>query len=154
MVRKPAPPSASHIDVRGWLAASRLSGFTVIMLGLVVLGAFVLIPTIGTYVGQRQEIAALQQSVQVTKDQVADLQRQRARWSDPAYIMTEARSRLYYSKPGEVVYLVDDDLPASDVPRAQAQVSDTVQTTRTDWMSQLVRSVAQAGLARSAVPAP
>ncbi|WP_308493508.1 septum formation initiator family protein [Microbacterium terrisoli] len=158
MVRGPASPSGisrqvRRVDVRGWLAASRLSGFTAIMLGLVVLGVFVLVPTVGTYVSQRQQIVALQQSVQVTKDQVADLQRQRERWNDPAYIMTQARSRLYYSKPGEVVYLVDDDLPSADIPRPQAPVSATVQTTHTDWMSQLVRSVTQSGIARSAVPA-
>ncbi|GAA3766653.1 hypothetical protein GCM10022240_18840 [Microbacterium kribbense] len=144
-------PGRRPVDVRAWLAGSRLSGFTAIMLGLVVLAVFVLVPTIGTYVGQRQQIAALAQSVQVTRGEVADLQRQQERWKDPAFITTQARQRLYYFKPGEIVYLVDDDLPASDIPRESAPVSGTVQTTRTDWMSQLVRSVAHAGLARTAV---
>ncbi|MBN9187892.1 MAG: septum formation initiator family protein, partial [Microbacterium sp.] len=62
----------------------------------------------------------------------------------------QARARLYYVKPGEVVYLVDDDLSASQLPQEKAPVSDTVQQTRTDWMSQLLRSVAAAGLARTA----
>ena len=53
-------------------------------------------------------------------------------------------------RPGEIPYLVDDDLDASDVPREKARVSDEVEATHTDWMSQLVRSVAQAGLARTA----
>ncbi len=136
--------------MRGWLEASRISGFTVIMLGLVVLGVFVLVPTVGTYISQRQQIAALAQSVQVTKDEVADLQRQRARYKDPAYITAQARERLYYANPGEVIYLVDNDLADSDVPREKAPVSDKLQATQTDWMSQLVRSVAEAGLARSA----
>ncbi len=47
---------------------------------------------------------------------VADLESQRERWSDPAYITTQARERLYYTLPGEVVYLIDDDLPASATP--------------------------------------
>jgi cell division protein FtsB len=145
-----APAADRRVDVRGWLGGIRLSGFMVIMLGLVVLAVFVLVPTIGTYVDQRQQIAALQHSVQVTKGQVADLQRQRDRWKDPAYITTQARARLYYVKPGEVVYLIDDDLAASAQPQEKGPVSDKVQQTRTDWMSQLVRSVVASGLARTA----
>ena len=134
--------------MRGWLGGIRLSGFMVIMLGLVVLAAFVLVPTIGTYVDQRQQIAALIAAVEVTQDQVDDLEAQRERWNDPAYIMTQARERLYYVKPGEVPYLVDD-LPAAQVPQEEAPVSEDVQETRTDWMSQVVRSVTEAGLAQT-----
>jgi cell division protein FtsB len=77
--------------VRGWLGGIRLSGFMVIMLGLVVLAAFVLVPTIGTYVDQRQQIAALIAAVEVTQDQIDDLEAQRERWNDPVYIMTQRR---------------------------------------------------------------
>jgi len=168
MVRRPTPPSSvpppvkkgqdaaapaqRKVDVRAWMAASRLSGFTAIMLGLVVIAVFVLVPTISTYIGQRQQIAALQQSVQVTKDQIAELQRQKARWDDPAYITTQARERLYFTKPGEVVYLVEDDVPDTDIPQEKKPVSDEVEATQTDWMAQLLRSVAEAGLAKTAVP--
>jgi cell division protein FtsB len=120
----------------------------IIMLGLVVLAAFTLVPTIGTYVDQRQQIAALAASVQVSQEEVADLEAQRSRWRDPAYITTQARERLYYVKPGEVVYLVDDDLAAAERPREQAPVTDDVEQTSTDWMTQLVRSVTAAGIAQ------
>ncbi|MEQ6898774.1 septum formation initiator family protein [Microbacterium sp. KR10-403] len=149
--RDAAPAARRTVDVRGWLAASRLSAFTAIMLGLVVIAVFVLVPTVGTYIGQRQQIAALEHSVQVTTDEIADLKRQRARWDDPAYITTQARERLYFTQPGEIVYLVEDDLPDADIPREKAPVSDTVGTTKTDWMSQFVRSVAESGLASTAV---
>lgn len=142
--------ASARIDVRDWLGGVRLSGFAVIMLGLVVLGVLVLAPTIGTYVSQRQQIAAAQHAVQLTREQIADLGRQRERWKDPAYITTEARARLYYVKPGEVVYLVDDDLPAAQLPQEVQTVDKKVEKTPTDWMSQLVRSVASAGLARTA----
>lgn len=139
-----------RVDVRGWLGGIRLSGFMVIMLGLVVLAAFVLVPTFGTYLEQRQRIAALEQAVQLTEDEIAQLQTERDRWQDPAYITTQARERLYYVRPGEVVYLVDDDLPESAIPAEQQPVSDDVVQTTTDWMSQLVRSVTAAGLAKTA----
>ncbi|WP_307214699.1 septum formation initiator family protein [Microbacterium sp. SORGH_AS_0888] len=152
MSENAAPPSRARrrVDVREWLGGMRLSGFMIIMLGLVVLAVLVLVPTIGTYVGQRQRIAALEHSVQVTQQEIADLQQQDDRWRDPAYVTTQARERLYYVLPGEVVYLVDNDLPASAQPQEEAPVSDQVQQTRTDWMSQLVRSVAAAGAARTA----
>ena len=144
-----APRERRQVDVRAWLGGIRLSGFMVIMLGLVVLAAFVLVPTIGTYVDQRQQIAALAASVQLTREQVEDLQDQRDRWRDPAYVTTQARERLYYVHPGEVVYLVDNDLSDAQAPQEQDPVSDEVQATETDWMGQLVRSVTEAGLAKT-----
>ena len=138
--------------MREWLGKVRVSGFVVIMLGLVVLGTFVLVPTVGTYMDQRQQIQALESAVALSQSEVADLQSQRERWSDPAYITTQARERLYYTMPGEVVYLIDDDLPASAALQEQAEVSDDVGQTRTDWMSQLVRSLTSAGAAQVVAP--
>ncbi|MBT8797240.1 FtsB family cell division protein [Microbacterium flavum] len=153
--RVSAPPASVHsarrVDVREWAGGLRFSAFTGIMLGLVVLAVFVLAPAVSTYVSQRQQIAALQQSVTLTSDEVAALTQQKERWADPAYVTSEARARLYYKHPGETVYLVDDDLPASSIPPDQLPVSDDVTETRSDWMSQLVRSVAWAGLAQTAV---
>ena len=157
MAKTTAPPSPAPsrrpprrpIDVRQWLGGIRLSGFMVIMLGLVVLAAFVLVPTIGSYVDQRQQIAALEEAVVVSRAEVAELEARRDRWADPAYITTQARERLYYVRPGEVVYLVDNDLPVELIPQEQELVSDEVEQTRTDWMAQLVRSVTSAGLAQT-----
>lgn len=155
-----APPSHSpragsartrgRVDVREWAGGIRFSAFTAIMLGLVVLAVFVLVPTVGTYLAQRQQIAALQASVQLTVDDVAALQQQKDRWADPAYVTSQARARLYYVHPGEVVYLIDDDLPASSLPAEQGPVSDQVVETKADWMAQLVRSVTGAGLGQTA----
>lgn len=151
---RPPRPSAPErrVDVRDWLGRVRVSGFVVIMLGLVVLGTFVLVPTVGTYMDQRQQIQALQSAVEISQSDVEDLQMQRDRWSDPAYIRTQARERLGYTFPGEVVYLIDNDLPASATPQEQADVSEEVGQTRTDWMAQLVRSVTASGAAQVAVP--
>lgn len=143
-------PAGRPVDVQGWLGGIRLSGFMVIMLGLVVLAAFILVPTVGTYIDQRQRIAALEQSVELTQQQVDELEREQDRWSDPAYITTQARERLYYMKPGEVVYLVDNDLATAEQPQTEKPVSDELERTDTDWMSQFVRSVASAGVAVTA----
>jgi cell division protein FtsB len=136
--------------VREWTAGIRLSAFSVIMLSLVVLGAWVLVPTLGTYIDQRQKIAALEASVQVSQDQIAALEAERERWNDPAYITTQARERLYYVKPGEVVYLVDNDLDPSALPREQEPVSDTLEEKPSDWMPQLLRTLVSTGLSDTA----
>lgn len=165
MTRRPAPSSRtqpSHaqtsrsqvsepqVDVREWASGIRLSGFMVIMLSLVVLGAWVLVPTFGTYIDQRQKIAALEASVQVSADEIKALEQERDRWDDPAYITTQARERLYYVKPGEVVYLVDNDLDPAALPQEQAPVSEELTQTPADWMPQLLRTITGAGLAQTA----
>lgn len=161
MAKRTAPPSRSsgakdtpRLDVRGWLGGIRLSGFMVIMLGLVVLGVLVLVPTIGTYLDQRARIDALADAVQVTQQEIDDLQAQSERWRDPAYITTQARERLYYSNPGELVYLVANDLSAADLPTDEAPISDDVEQTQTDWMAQFVRSLTEAGAAKVATTQP
>jgi cell division protein FtsB len=169
MARRPVPPSRvrsgddpqgrapaaarPQVDVREWASGIRLSGFMVIMLSLVILGAWVLVPTLGTYIDQRQKIAALEESVRVTAEQIEVLEQQRDRWEDPAYITAQARERLYYVKPGEVVYLVDNDLDPASLPQEQTPVSDEIEQTPAEWMPQLLRTVAGAGLAQNATPA-
>ena len=122
----------------------------VIMLSLVVLGAWVLVPTFGTYIDQRQKIAALEASVLVSAEEIEALEQERLRWEDPAYITTQARERLYYVKPGEVVYLVDNDLDPASLPQEQKPVSDELEETPADWIPQLLRTIAGAGLAHNA----
>ncbi len=149
--RQAPSPAGRRVDVRDWLGGIRLSGFAFIMLGLVALAALVLVPSVGTYLDQRAQIAALQESVRVGQDEVEALQAERQQWTDPAFITTQARERLYYVRPGEVVYLIDDDLPDSAIPETAGTVSEDVERTSTDWMSQFVRSVVSAGDARTAV---
>ena len=121
------------------------------MLSLVVLGAWVLVPSLGTYLDQRQQIALAKESIQTTQDEIDALEQERERWQDPAYITTQARERLYYVKPGSVPYLVDNDLDPAALPREPQPVSDTIVERRSDWMPQLLRSISAAGLAKNAV---
>lgn len=163
MTRRPAPPSPSPRtarraapaapapDAREWLGGIRFSAFTGIMLLLVVLAVLILTPTVATYVEQRQKIAALAESVQVTKDEIAELERERERWKDPAYITTQARERLYYVKPGEVRFLVINDLEDAETPQDPEPVSAEVEEKQSDWLGGLLRSFAGAGTAQTAM---
>lgn len=155
MARRATPSSRARreslVSAREWLGGIRLSGFTVIMLGLVVLGAFVLVPSASGYIDMRQRIAHAEASVEVTTQQIAELERERERWQDPAFIMSEARERLYYVEPGEIVFLIDDDLPRSEEDPEPDVIDADVSEEDSDWMGATLRSIVTAGLAEQAV---
>jgi len=128
-----------------WLRTIRFSGFTFLMLALVVLAVVVLAPNLRILVEQRQQIAALQATVDATEQSVDELDDDVARWSDPAYIESQARERLFYVFPGDVSYLVmgDADTPADT---DGLPISTEIQTSQVDWLRTLLSSVYTAGL--------
>jgi cell division protein FtsB len=131
-----------------WLSNIRVSGFTVMMLGLVVLGVIVLAPSLKLLIQQRSQIASLERSVAQQKHDVSSLKTQVARWDDPAYIEAQARNRLLFVFPGEYSYLV---IPQSGISEGQdgTPISKTIQTTHTDWVKALTSSILQAGLSNA-----
>jgi cell division protein FtsB len=128
-----------------WLRTIRVSGFTVLMLGMLVLAVIVLAPNLRILIEQRQAIAELTQKVHDTKQSVNDLKSDVARWSDPAYVESQARERLYFVFPGDVSYLVvgkaDEASTGEGLP-----ISTEIQTTKVDWLHTLVASIYTAGV--------
>jgi cell division protein FtsB len=128
-----------------WLRTIRLSGFTVLMLALLVLAVIVLAPNLRIFIEQRQQIAQLEQAVDQADSSVEELTGDVARWSDPAYIEAQARERLFYIYPGDVSYLVVGDPTAPSTPDG-LPISDQIQTTQVDWVRSLLSSIYTAGL--------
>ena len=127
-----------------WLRTLRLSGFSVILLGLLILAVVVLAPALRTLVDQQQQIAALERDVAAQQQQVAHLQVELDRWTDPAYIEAQARERLLFVYPGEVSFLVIDQGTGEET--ATEVVSSEIQATEIDWLSGLLAATFQAGL--------
>lgn len=128
-----------------WLRTLRLSGFTVILCGLLVLAVVVLAPSLRTLVEQQQQIAELQREVDAAQQQVDDANAELDRWSDPAYIEAQARQRLMFVYPGETSYMVtaaNTQKKSSDAPA----ITKDIQSTRIDWLSGLLAATYQAGL--------
>ncbi|WP_377644461.1 septum formation initiator family protein [Oryzobacter terrae] len=69
--------------------------------------------TVAAYVGQRHDIAALRERVATQERDVAELEDERERWRDPAYVEQQARQRLKFVKPGERSYTVLDAEPSA-----------------------------------------
>ncbi len=128
-----------------WLRNFRLSGFALTVLALIVAALVVLAPQLKTLVEQRQQIAQLEAEVDQAQQELDDIDAEVARWSDPAYIEAQARDRLYYIYPGDTAYLVIADRDAPTVENEQP-ISDSIETTRVDWVTALLSSIYAAGL--------
>ena len=82
-----------------------------LVLGLLVLTLAV---PVRSWFAQRAEISGLEANVAAARERVAELQILQERWTDPAFVVAEARRRLHFVMPGEVGYTTigADGLPA------------------------------------------
>lgn len=95
-----------------------------------------------TYLGQRADIAATEQTRRETQASVDALQAMRERLNDPAYIESQARERLQYAMPGDRVFVVVDDDAGST---AGPEVAGTAPAGDSgSWLERLGESVRQA----------
>ena len=148
--------SEAETPAGGWLRSIRFSGFSLVMMVVLILAVVVLAPSLRTYAEQRQQISQLSAAVADQKAEVDQLTSQRERWNDRTYVTTQARERLSYVLPGDISFLVINDLPVVAPLEADASpVSTNIQSTTTDWLGSLFASTMTAGLApQAAAPAP
>ncbi len=62
------------------------------------------------YLQQRSHIADLKSQIAERKTSIDDLEREKVRWKDPAYVRAQARARFGYLMPGETPFVVIDEL--------------------------------------------
>ncbi|MDN5687172.1 MAG: septum formation initiator family protein [Brachybacterium sp.] len=116
---------------------------TLALVALVVIALAALVPTINSYVAQRQQLSELQTQVEKQEQDVQTLREQVARWEDPAFVAARARERLLFAMPGETQYRLTDT-SGQDVPLTEAeQAAEKAQ--EGEWFSTLWKSVEGAG---------
>ncbi len=112
---------------------------TLALVALVVVALAALVPTVNTYVAQRQKLGELQAQVDRQEQQVDSLREQVARWEDPAFVAARARERLLFAMPGETQYRLTDtsgrDVPLTEAEQAQEAAKEG------EWFSVLWESV-------------
>jgi cell division protein FtsB len=145
-VRRVQVPLPAERGGAALLRGIRIPGLAIATLVLLVFGVAVLAPQLSTYLNQRQQLADLKAKVASQRSDLASLNGQVARWSDPAYIRSQAGSRLFYVLPGETTYRV---LGEADADAATARPSKTATTTKTDWAATLLGSLITAGTSTS-----
>ena len=127
-----------------WLGSIRLSGFAMLIMGLTLLGVLILAPQLQILIEQRQQIADLTAAGTSTQAELDTLTSQRARWDDPAYVRAQARDRLYYVMPGEISYLLINDVTLD--PNKRVLETTELKDTNNDWVAGLLGSFLVAGL--------
>ena len=136
----------------------KLNSVSVSVILVIILGTYLISPDVQSYLNQRRQIIEIEQGIQVAKDAVVDMQAERDRWQDPAYIRSQARDRLYYVLPGEVSYLVMDSegLDFSDTSntlgavlaqkRYADEISLEVSAARENWVDSLLEVLLRSAL--------
>ncbi|KAA8961447.1 septum formation initiator family protein [Mycobacterium sp.] len=95
-----------------------------------------------TYFGQRTEMKQLAAAEAALRRQIAELEQQKARLADPAYIAAQARERLGFVRPGEIPYQVQ--LPATAaVPARPGSPAPTAAGSQ-PWYTALWHTIADA----------
>ena len=112
----------------------RAAVLALVALGLVASAALPL----REYLAQRQEIGELEQTQAQSRERIAELEAEKARLQDPAYVAAEARRRLHFVLPGETAYVVLAPDPAT------AAEAEAVKGDAAPWYSQVWGSVEQA----------
>jgi cell division protein FtsB len=98
---------------------------------------FTLAVPVRAWLAQRAQIAALRTDVDAAQARVADLQVEKQRWEDPAFVAAEARRRLHFVLPGEVGYVTLGAGAAESAAKADAASEEP-------WFTTLWGAVQQA----------
>jgi hypothetical protein len=61
------------------------------------------------YLEQRAHISSVRDSIAASEAHIAALEREKARWADDAYVISQARARFAFGFPGEIGYRVLDE---------------------------------------------
>lgn len=100
------------------------------------------------FLSQRGEIADLEQGAAQARARVAELEAEKARLEDPAYVAAEARRRLHFVLPGETAYVLLQPEPQPDAAGATSKSIGGAAGPEAPWYSQVWGSVASADAAR------
>ncbi|HUB53528.1 MAG TPA: septum formation initiator family protein [Mycobacterium sp.] len=93
-----------------------------------------------TYFAQRTEMKQLAASETALRQQISDLQQQKSKLADPAYIAAQARERLGFVKPGDIPYQVQ--LPPGAAVPAEPGNQTAAAATNDPWYTSLWHTIA------------
>src|ERR1700733_4626850 len=93
-----------------------------------------------TYFAQRTEMEQLAASEAALRHQIADLEQQKGRLNDPAYIAAQARERLGFVKPGDIPFQVQ--LPPGAAAAAQPGGDAAKPANNDPWYTSLWHTIA------------
>ena len=97
------------------------------------------------YIEQRAHIASLEQSIAASRNNIESLEREKERWGDPAYVVSQARARFAFGFPGEVGYQVLDEHGVPLDPQDTLSEPELTDDGVPEWWEATVASIDAAG---------
>jgi cell division protein FtsB len=98
------------------------------------------------YLQQRSHIADLKAQIAERSASIDELEREKRRWNDPAFVQAQARERFGYLMPGETSYVVlgEDGKPV-DTDKELPDPSDVLEREPEAWWGPVWESTKLAG---------
>ena len=98
------------------------------------------------YLEQRRHLESLHESIAASGDNIAALEREKARWEDSAYVRAQARERFGWVLPGEIGYqVIDEDGRPLGHDDSLSDATSSVDEERPVWWQAAWKSVEVAG---------
>jgi len=124
----------------------RLTGRAAILVLVVAVLTVSYASSMRAYLQQRAHINDLKEQIASREASIDDLEREKQRWHDPAYVEAQARDRFGYVMPGETSYVVlDEDGAPLEGDQTLPDADDVLQQRPTAWYEQAWDSVVLAG---------
>jgi len=129
---------------RARLRGGGLNSRAITLGGLVIACVLLLILPVSNYLHQRGQIEDLQRQIAQKQTSIEQLEDQNSMLDDPAYIKAQARDRLNYIEPGEKMYVVANNDPASDAAAEKKAEQKAAEKQATSAAEDLADSIAEA----------
>jgi cell division protein FtsB len=104
------------------------------------------------YLAQRAQIAAAERAQDSQRALIADKEKQKRKWNDPAYVKAQARKRAQLVEPGVLVYYIKYPQPAGGAAAKPGLLPASRSSQTAPWYSQLWSSVKAAGQPAETLP--
>ncbi len=124
----------------------RVTGRAAVLLLVLAVLAVSYASSLKAYLQQRAHIEELKSQIERTSASIDDLEREKRRWNDDAFVRAQARERFGYVMPGETSYVVLDENGEPIESRARLHDADELLAEPpTAWWEDAWESVELAG---------
>ncbi|WP_107764772.1 FtsB family cell division protein [Nocardioides terrigena] len=145
-VSRPTTPAEARPGADARSRRPRLTGRAAVLVLVLAVLTVSYASSLRAYIQQRSHISDLKTAIAEREASINDLEREKQRWEDPAYVKAQARARFGYLMPGETGFQVLDE--NGQPLEQQATLNDPDDVLRiepTAWWSPAWDSVELAG---------
>ncbi len=138
-IRKSIAEAAEHQSEQRLGSAARRAAILAVVVCVLTL---TIAGPVRTYFAQRTEMKQLSDAQGQLRSQIADLEQQKLKLSDPVYIAAQARERLGFVMPGDIPYQVQ--LPPGAAPVEVPGAAPATAPSGQPWYTSLWHTIADA----------